>query len=128
MIVKQVSVFIENETGRLSELMQVLADNNIDMSAASIAETADYGILRCMVADPEAAVAILKQNNFTASIKEVIAVSTKNAAGELNKVLRKLADAKIAVGYIYSTVNAANDEAVIIVKVDDNEKALEVLK
>lgn len=128
MFIKQMSVFVENTTGRLADITQILADNGIDLKAATIAEAADYGILRCLVEDPEAAVAVLKAKGFSASISEVLAVALENKPGGFNKVLRILADAEIAVGYIYSTIKSGEGEAVIMMKVADGEKAVEVLK
>ena len=113
MIVKQVSVFVENETGRLAKLMQVLEDNGVDLNAATIAETGDYGILRCIVQNPEETVEILKKNNFLASITNVIAVTIENRPGGLNAVLKILAAEGIPVKYIYSTIQSLSGEAVI---------------
>ncbi len=127
MIVKQVSVYIENETGQLARLFQVLEDNGIDLNAATIAETAEYGIFRCIVQNPEETVAILKESKYTASISQVIAVAIENRPGGLNKVLKLLAAEDIAVSYIYSTIQSASDEAVIMMKVSDTDKAIEIL-
>ena len=123
MIVKQVSVFVENETGRLAKLMQVLEDNGVDLNAATIAETGEYGILRCIVQNPDESVEVLKKNNFLASITNVIAVTIENRPGGLNAVLKILAAAGISVKYIYSTIQSLSGEAVIMMKVDDAEKA-----
>lgn len=128
MSVKQMSVFVENTTGRLSDITQILADNNIDLLASTIAEAADYGILRCIVKEPEEAAKVLKAKGFSASITEVLGVALENKPGGFNKVLKILADAKVGVGYIYSTIKSAEGEAVIMMKVADAEKAIEVLK
>ena len=127
MIVKQVSVFVENETGRLAKLMQVLEDNGVDLNAATIAETGEYGILRCIVQNPDETVEILKKNNFLSSITNVIAVTIKNRPGGLNAVLKILAAAGIAVKYIYSTIQSLSGNAVIMMKVEDPEKAAKLL-
>ncbi len=127
MIVKQVSVFIENETGRLSKLTQILADNKVDFNAAMIAETSEYGIFRCIVQNPEETVEILKENNFLASISNVIAVAIENKPGGLNSVLKILLAQDIAVKYIYSTIQDAAGEAAIMMKVSDTTKAIEAL-
>ena len=82
MIVKQVSVFVENTVGRLADLTKILTDsNNIDLKASTIAETVDFGILRCIVEDPEKTVKILVENGFSASISEVTGVSLEEQAG-----------------------------------------------
>lgn len=128
MFVKQMSVFVENTTGRLADITQILADHNIDIMAATIAEAADYGILRCIVEEPEEAAKVLKAKGFSASVTEVLAVSLENKPGGFNKVLKVLADARISVGYIYSTIKSQEGEAVIMMKVADPQKAVEVLK
>lgn len=128
MLVKQMSVFVENTTGRLADITQILADNDIDIMAATIAEALDYGILRCIVEQPEEATKVLKEKGFSASITEVLAVSLENKPGGFNKVLKVLADAGISVGYIYSTIKSGDGEAVIMMKVADPDKAVEVLK
>ena len=127
MIVKQVSVFVENTVGRLAELTKILKKNNIDLKAATIAETIDFGILRCIVANPEKTAEILIKNGFTASTTEVIGVSINNVLGGLNEVLEILAKEGIAVNYIYSTVEAINGSALIIMKISDPKKAVEIL-
>ena len=127
MIVKQVSIFVENETGRLAALMQILEDNGVDLNAATIAETGEYGILRCIVQNPEETVEILKKNNFLASITNVIAVTIDNRPGGLNAVLKILAAAGIAVKYIYSTIQSRSGDAVIMMNVEDPEKAARLL-
>lgn len=128
MAVKQVSVFVENETGRLADLTQILADNNIDLNAATIAETGEYGILRFIVQDPEAAVAALTAKGFMASISDVVAVSIDNKPGAINAVLQLLADAGIAVKYIYSTIQSARGEAAIMMKTGEIERAERILE
>ncbi len=127
MLIKQMSVFVENTTGRLADLTKILADNGIDIKASTIADTVDFGILRCIVPDPEKATEILKEAGFTASITEVVAVSLEDKPGGLHKVLKILSEAQIGVDYIYSTIKSQEDEAVIMIKVEDPAKAVEVL-
>lgn len=127
MAVKQVSIFIENETGRLTALTQTLADGGIDLNAATIAETGEYGILRCIVQDPEKAVEVLGRGGFMASVSDALAVAIDNKPGGLNHVLKLLSDADIAVKYIYSTIQSIKGEAVIVMKVSDQEKAEDIL-
>lgn len=127
MLIKQVSVFVENTTGRLAELAKVLAENNIDLKASTIADTVDFGILRCIVMDPEAATGILKENGFAASMTEVVAVRLEDKPGGLYKVLNVLSEAQIGVDYIYSTIKSEEGEAVIMIKAAEPERAVEVL-
>lgn len=127
MFVKQVSVFVENTTGRLADVTRILADNGVDLKASTIADAADFGILRCIVEDSDAMKKLLNENGFNASISEVIAVSLENKPGGFHKVLQILADKKVGVKYIYSTIKSAEGEAVIMLKADNNEKAVEIL-
>lgn len=128
MLIKQMSVFVENTMGRLADLTKVLSDNNIDLMGSTIADTADFGILRCIVAEPEKATELLKAHGYTASITEVIAVSLEDKPGGFYRVLKVLADAQLSIGYTYSTVKCADGEAVIVMKVEDPERATELLK
>lgn len=128
MLVKQVSIFVENTTGRLADVTRALAAHGIDLKASTIADAEDYGILRCIVEDSEAAKKILNENGFNASITEVIAVSLANQPGGFHKVLQILADEQVGVKYIYSTIKSAEGEAVIMMKTADNAKAMEVLQ
>ena len=127
MLIKQMSVFVENTTGRLAELTRILAEHGIEIKASTIADTVDFGILRCIVPNPEAATEILKEAGFTASITEVIAVTLEDRPGGLHKVLQILADNDIGVDYIYSTIKSKEDEAVVMIKVEDPKKAMDIL-
>ncbi len=128
MIVKQVSVFVENTVGRLADLTKILADNDIDLKASTIAETVDFGILRCIVEDPAKTVKILTEHGFSASISEVTGVSLQDKPGGLHYVLQALADAEIAVNYIYSTIKSAEGKAIIMLKTSDPAKAAKMLE
>lgn len=128
MLIKQMSVFVENTTGRLGELTRVLADDGIDIKAASIAETVDFGILRCIVDDPEEATKALKEKGFTASITEVIAVELADRPGGFAHVLEILAKEQIGVDYIYSTIRSKEGTAAIVMKAADPKAAIEILQ
>ncbi|MDD6042465.1 MAG: acetolactate synthase [Eubacteriaceae bacterium] len=127
MLIKQMSVFVENTTGRLGKLTGILADAGVDIIACTIAETTDFGILRCIVPDPQTATDLLKKNGFTASLSNVIAVSIEDKVGGFNHVLQYLSEAQVGVKYVYSTVKNAGGKAVIVMKPDDPEKAVGVL-
>lgn len=127
MLIKQMSVFVENTTGRLAELTRILAEHGIDIKASTIADTVDFGILRCIVPNPEEATKILTEAGFTASITEVVAVSIEDKPGGFHKVLQILADNDIAVDYIYSAIQAKDDKAIIMIRVEEQEKAIRVL-
>lgn len=128
MLVKQVSMFVENATGRLADITRILAEHNIDLKACTIADAADFGILRYIVEEPETVKKILNESGFNASVSEVVAVSLENKAGGFHKVLQILADEKLGVKYIYSTIKSAEGEAVIMLKTDDNDRAVKVLQ
>lgn len=127
MAVKQVSIFIENETGRLTKLTKILADAGVDLNAATIAETGEYGILRCIVQNPEDTCKVLSEHGFMASVSDAIAVAIDNKPGGLHYVLDLLSSADIGVKYIYSTIQSIKGEAVIVMKVSDQERAEKIL-
>ena len=128
MAVKQVSIFVENTTGRLAQLTQILADNDIDIRAAVIAETSDFGILRLIVKEPEKAKEILNKNHFNATLSDIVCVSISDKAGSFNDILHMLANENIPVKYIYSTVTSAQGEAIIMMKFPDAVQAEKILK
>ncbi len=127
MFIKQVSVFVENETGKLAEITRLLADNNIDLKAICIAESVDFGILRCIVADPEETVALLKSNGYAANITDVIAVELKDRPGGFADVLAILNKEGIGVGYVYSIIRSEEGGAMIVLKVEEPGKVIDIL-
>ena len=127
MLVQQISVYLENRPGRLATFTQTLLESGVDMKAICIADTVDFGILRCIVDDEEKAVAALKEKGFAASITEVIALKISDSPGGLDSALDLLNEANVSVEYIYSFMKAINGSAVIIFRVDDAEKAVKVL-
>lgn len=128
MTVEQISVFVENRPGKLVEVLEILSANNIDLRALSIADTADFGVLRLIVNKPREALEVLREADFATSVTEVLSVSIEDAPGSLARVLRYLSDAGIGVEYIYAFVAHEKDKAYVIVRVEDNEKAAGVLK
>lgn len=128
MLIKQMSVFVENTTGRLAQLTRVLGNAGIDIKASCIADTVDFGILRCIVDNPEEATKVLKEHGFTASITEVIAVELEDRPGGFADVLEILAKENIGVNYIYSTIRSKEGAAIIVLKVEDPQKAIDVLQ
>ena len=128
MLVKQISVFVENTPGRLATLTRTLADHGINIAASSIADTMDFGILRCIADDPEKAAAVLKEHGFTASTTRVLAVELNDAPGGLADILEYLSEGELDVEYVYSSVRSRPGKALILVKVDDPEKAVDILQ
>lgn len=124
-IIKQVTVFLQNEAGRLEEMTEILAKNNINISAISIAEAAEFGIARMIVGDYEKAVHVLKEFDFSVNLVEVLCVETPDTPGALYEVLRKLATAGINVSYMYGYSN--HGAAPMIMKVSNPHRALSIL-
>lgn len=127
MSVKQISVFIENKKGRIATLSKILADNSIDMCALSLADTTDFGILRILVDKPDEAKKVLRENGFVVKTTEVVAISVENVPGGLYKILSKLEEGEVGIEYMYAFVGTKSHEAFGVLKVDDEEKATEIL-
>lgn len=127
MHVKQISVFLENKSGRLAEVTRVLGENNIDISALSIADTTDFGILRLIVNDPQKAEKALKESEFTVSSTNVIAIGIEDRPGGLSKALEILDNESIGIEYMYAFVGKKSDEALVILRVENSSKAVEIL-
>jgi hypothetical protein len=127
-MVKQISVFVENKKGRLARITETLAQSGIDLIALSIADTANFGIMRCIVSETDKAISLLKQNGFTASVTDVLVAEVEDKPGGLSSVLKLLDDAGISIEYLYSSVRTPNKNAVIIFRVEDIKTAAEVLE
>ena len=127
MLVKQVSAFIENKAGRLNEIADTLAKNNVDISALSLADTTDYGIVRMIVCDPEKAVLSLRESGVVCKITETLAIAIDDAPGGFAKGLKVLTDNGIEIKYMYACISHAAGKALMIVSVDDPEKAQELI-
>lgn len=128
MLVKQISIFLENKSGRLAEVTRILGENNIDISALSIADTTHFGILRLIVNNPEKAEEILKDHGFTVSGTNVIAVGIQDKPGGLSQALEVLDRENIGIEYMYAFVGKAEGEALVILRVEDPDRAIAVLK
>jgi len=128
MKITQISVFIENKSGRLFEICDLLGRNNLNIRALSLADTSDFGILRLIVNDPEKAFTLLKQNGFTVGKTEVIAVEVPDVPGGLASVLKVLSANDVNVEYMYAFVEKSSDFAVMIFRFDEVDKALDALE
>lgn len=128
MAISQISVFVENRPGRLADITAVLAQNNIDIRALSVADTSDYGILRLIVNDPESAVKVLKDEGMTASATQVLGIIIPDEPGGLAKAIKVLSDAQISVEYAYAFITPSVGNAYVIIRVEDNDKAAEILR
>ena len=127
MTVKQISVFLENRAGCLAEFTKVLRENGIDMRALSIAETPDFGILRIIVDDSYQTACLLKDAGYIFSITPVLAAAISDHAGGLYDILHILGENGINLEYTYAFTARQKDLAYMIFRVEDNEKASEVL-
>ena len=127
MVIKQLSVFVENQPGRLAEVTDVLSKNDIDIRALSIADTTNFGILRLIVDHPARAESRLKEQGFTVSQTDVIGVGITDQPGGLAVALRIWADEGITVEYMYAFVSKAEKTAFVILRVENNAQAEQVL-
>jgi hypothetical protein len=127
MKVEQISVFIENKSGRLAEIARLLGEAGINIRALSLADTSDFGILRLIVNDREKANQLLKEKGFTVSKTEVVAVEVPDRPGGLSEILQTLDSEAINVEYMYAFVERCRENAVIIFRFDETEKAIKVL-
>ena len=127
-LIKQISVFVENKAGRLSDIRNVIGKIGIDISALSIADTTDFGIVRMIVNDPDKAAEILKSNNLVVKVTDVIALAVADKPGGLAGEIEKLKNAGISIEYMYAFIGKSDKGALVIVRVENPEKALEVLK
>lgn len=128
MSVKQISVFVENKSGSLAKITNVLAENNIDIQALSLADTTDFGILRLIVDSPKKAELALAENHFTIKETDVLAVAIEDVPGGLNKVLAVMEKADIAIEYMYAFTGKMSENALVILRVENNEVAENTLK
>lgn len=128
MLIKQLSIFVENKAGRLAEITAVLAEANVDIRAISIADTSDFGILRLIVDHPDEAVEALKKAGMTVSLTSVIAIGIHDRPGEFAKAMRILADEHIAIEYMYAFISRDKGKAFVILRVDDDQRAVSVLQ
>ena len=117
MLAKQLSVFLENKSGRLTEVTDVLGKAGVNLSAMSIADNSDFGILRCIVSDPELGYKVLKEAHFTVKITDVIGFTCPNTPGSLAVVLKCLSDANVFIEYMYSFSNG--DGANVVIRPSD---------
>ena len=129
MTVKQLSVFAENRPGRLSAISGLLAENDINIRAMSVADTKDFGILRLIVNDPDKAQQVLKAANCAVTIANVLAIQLPDKPGGLAGAMKVLYDNNVSVEYMYSAfVSEKSAEAYLILRADSNEAAEQALE
>ena len=127
-MIKQISVFMENKSGRLNQLLKALAENDINITALSIADTGEYGITRLIVKDHEKAVAAIKDCGMTASETEVIALEVADKAGTLFEASNLLAENGVNVEYLYMATPVKENTALIIVKIENIGTAIDIIR
>ena len=127
MIIKQISVFVENTPGRLADVTGFLAEAGINLRALSIADTTDFGILRLVADQPELALRRLKHAGFAARESEVIGVEVPDHPGGLARIIAQLRDAKVSIEYLYASLEHSADKAVMVLKVDNVKGGLAML-
>lgn len=127
MPIKQISIFVENKQGRLADITAILAKNNIDIRALSIADTTDFGILRMIVSDPEGALKAIRDEGLTASVTDVLGIGIPDEPGGFASAIKVLSNAGISVEYAYAFITPEKGHAYVIIRVEDNNLASDVL-
>ena len=125
MIIKQLSIFLENRTGRINEVAKILAENGINMQAFSMAETADFGLLRLIVPDVDKAVEVLHAASFAVMVTDVLCISCPNVPGSMSAVLEKLAANNVFIEYMYAF--SEGDTANVVIRPTNVEAAAALL-
>lgn len=124
--IQQLSVFLENREGRLDTVLKILAENDVNIVALSLADTSDYGMLRMIVSDPRKGKAALKDAGITAMLTDVVALRVPHATGSLSKAMHQIVEGEINVEYMYAFANGADAAAVL--KSDDPARVIDILK
>lgn len=128
MMIQQVSVFLENRSGQLAKLTELLAENGMNLRAINLAETSDYGIVRLIVSEPEAAAALLLKNDIPATLTPVVVSCVPDKPGGLNALLQLLGEKEINVSYMYSVFGYEQGKAKMAFRVDDPQMLETVLR
>ena len=124
--IQQLSVFLENREGRLDDVLDVLAKNDVNIVALSLADTSDYGMLRMIVSDPQKGRASLKDAGITAMLTDVVALRVPHATGSISKAMHQIVEGRVNIEYMYAFANGSDAAAVL--KSDDPLKVVDILK
>jgi len=127
MKVEQISIFLENKPGGLENVTRILRDANINIRTLSVADTSDFGIVRLIVDHVAETVQVLKENGYTISRTNVVAVEVPDQPGGLHSILEVLAKAAINIEYMYAFVERSGQNAVMLFRFDDSDAAIDVL-
>ena len=128
MIIKQISIFVENKPGRLAEITEIIAKNDINIRALSVADTTHFGILRIIVDDPEMVQRVLKEAGLTVSITSVITAAIKDRPGGLAAVLKLFAAHDIQIEYMYAFIAKSENVAYVVMRIENEDEAVKLLK
>lgn len=125
MTVRQLSVFLENKTGHLNQILRVLAKNNINIVALTVADFSDFGLLRAIVSDPDKALSVLRARQFTVRVNEILSIEMDAAPGSMSNILDLFTTADICIEYVYAF--SFGSKSILIIRTDNPEKALEII-
>ena len=128
MTINQLSIFVENKAGTVAKITKSIADAGVSIRALSVADTQEFGILRLIVSDVEKAKAALSENDCVVSITKVIGVEIPDVAGGLSNVLELMSENNINVEYLYAFITISGQHAYVVLRVENNDKAAEILK
>ena len=128
MTINQLSIFVENKAGTVAKITKSIADAGVSIRALSVADTQEFGILRLIVSDVEKAKEALSENDCVVSITKVIGVEIPDVAGGLSNVLELMSENNINVEYLYAFITISGQHAYVVLRVENNDKAAEILK
>jgi hypothetical protein len=126
MTIRQLSVFLENKTGYLNQVLAILAKYNINIIALTVADTSDYGILRAIVSDPEKALEVLRAEQFSVRIHDILSIEMDAAPGTMSHILDMFTAAELCIEYVYAF--SFGSKSILILRTDNQDKAIEVIK
>ena len=127
MKIKQLSIFIENQPGRLYKALEILAQEDVNIRALSLADTSEFAILRLVVNSPEKGMEILEKNNFIVKLTDIIGVELDDTPGGLTKVLKILNDENIDLEYLYAFTHDQTSKAILLMHANDLDEMINVL-
>ncbi len=127
MTIKQLSIFVENKAGTVSDIAKSIADAGVSIRALSVADTQEFGILRLIVSDVDKAKEVLSENDCVVSVTKVIGVQIPDVPGGLSEVLTLMSENGINIEYLYAFITISGQHAYVVLRVEDNEKATQVL-
>jgi len=126
MTIRQLSVFLENKTGHLNQILSVLAKKNINIIALTVADSSDYGILRAIVSDPEKAMEALREEHFTVRVQNILSLEMGAAPGSMSHILDLFTAADICIEYVYAF--SFGSKSILMIRTDNSGKAMEIIE